>query len=359
MTSSQHTIRAHAAGAAPSGVPAAKGPARLAHLRLRWPHLTPRGLQRSLGVLWLTDGALQFQPFMLGQGFAHDIISPAGDGQPAVVAGPVHWAASLIAAHPVAWDVPFAVIQLLLGLGLLYPRTVKLALAASLPWALGVWYFGEGLGGLASGGASLLTGAPGAVLLYAVLTLAAWPRRGRPDAPPAGWLALAWAALWAGGAILQALPGNDSGAAVAGVISEGSDSAPHWLANADSSVAAWFSGHGAAVYALIAAEALIGLAALAPKGARPAAAIGVVLALAMWLVPQNFGQISTGQATDPNSAPLLALMGIALIASCSRSIRWPLRPGTRPLPDDHRARQEDPHSPVNPTLTRRTAAPGR
>ena len=103
----------------------------------------------------------------------------------------MHWAARVIAAHPVGWEVPFAIIQLLLGLGLLYPRTAKLALAASLPWALGVWYLGEGLGGIASGNASLLTGAPGAVLLYAVLALAAWPRRDRPDVPPARWLRFA------------------------------------------------------------------------------------------------------------------------------------------------------------------------
>ena len=53
-----------------------------------------------------------------------------------------------------------------LGLGLLVPRTAKVALVASLPWAVGVWYFGEGLSGLASGHTSLLTGAPGAVVLY-------------------------------------------------------------------------------------------------------------------------------------------------------------------------------------------------
>ena len=187
---------------------------RTARPRPRRAHLTRRGLQAALGLLWLADGALQLQPIMLSTRFARQIISPAGDGQPALVAGPVHWAARLIAAHPVTWDIPFAIIQLLLGLGLLYPRTAKLALAASLPWALGVWYLGEGLGGIASGSASLLTGAPGAVLLYAVLALAAWPRRDRPDVPPARWLTPAWA----GGAVLQALPANRSPAAVASAI---------------------------------------------------------------------------------------------------------------------------------------------
>ena len=288
---------------------------RAARLRPRRTRLTRRGLQAALGLLWLADGALQLQPVMLSKRFGQQIISPAGDAQPLFVAGPVHRAARVIVAHPVAWDIPFAMIQLLLGLGLLYPRTAKLALAASLPWALGVWYLGEGLGGIASGNASLLTGAPGAVLLYAVLALAAWPRRDRPDAPPARWLTLAWVALWAGGAVLQALPANRSPAAVASAIGAGGSTAPPWLASLDSSVAAWFSHHGPAVYGLIVVEALVGLAALIPKGARPAAVAGLAVALATWIIPQDFGQILTGQATDPNSAPLVALMAIALIAS--------------------------------------------
>jgi hypothetical protein len=56
-----------------------------------------------------------------------------------------------------------------LGVGLLVPRTARLALAASIAWALGVWYFGEGLSGLPSDHASLTTGAPGSALLLALL----------------------------------------------------------------------------------------------------------------------------------------------------------------------------------------------
>src|SRR3954463_10660853 len=109
---------------------------------------TRRHLQIALGLLWLLDGALQLQPFMLGTGFAREVIDPTAGGQPHVVAGPVEWGASIVAAHPVAWDVPFAAIQLLIGLGLLFPRTARPALAVSIPWALGVWFLGEGLSGL-------------------------------------------------------------------------------------------------------------------------------------------------------------------------------------------------------------------
>ena len=129
--------------------------------------MSRRHLQIALGLLWLLDGALQLQPFMLGIGFARQVIDPVAAEQPGFVAVPVHWAANLIVAHPIAWDLPFAAVQLLIGLGLLLPRTIKLALAGSILWSLGVWFFGEGLSGLASGHASLLTGAPSAARVQA------------------------------------------------------------------------------------------------------------------------------------------------------------------------------------------------
>jgi len=189
------------------------GELSLGRLALAVPQVrvTRRGLQVVLGLFWLLDGGLQFQPFMLRTSFARDVVAPTGSGQPQLVAGPVHWAANLIAAHPVAWDVPFASIQVLLGLGMLFPRTARLALVASLPWAAGVWLFGEGLSGLASGNTSLITGMPGSVVIYGVLALAAWPRRGRSDVPPARWLPLVWAAFWIGAAVLQVLPMNNTG----------------------------------------------------------------------------------------------------------------------------------------------------
>lgn len=98
--------------------------------------ITRRHLQVALGLLWLLDGVLQAQPFMFTRGFATQVIAAAGQGQPGFVAVPIDWVANVVAAHPVAWNVPFAAIQLLLGLGLLVPRTARLTLAASIAWAL-------------------------------------------------------------------------------------------------------------------------------------------------------------------------------------------------------------------------------
>jgi hypothetical protein len=239
--------------------------------------ITRRTLQVVLGLVWLLDGALQLQPFMLGTGFARQVIAPGGAGQPDFVALPVRWAAHMVAANPVAWDVPFALTQVLLGVGLLIPRTARLALAASIPWALGVWFFGEGLSGLAGGNASLRTGAPGAALLYAVLALAAWPRRDRSIEAPAPWLPLAWAVLWVGAAVLDA------------------------------------TSRGSAL--LVVAEALIGLAALHSRTRIVGVAAGFAAALAIWAVAQDFGQLTSGRATDPNTAPIIALMAVAVLGS--------------------------------------------
>lgn len=210
---------------------------------------------------------------------------------------------------------PFAETQLLLGVGLLAPRTARVALAASIAWALGVWYLGEGLSGLASGHASLITGAPGSALLYALLAAAAWPSRDGSREVPAPWLPLAWAVLWIGAAVYQALPGQNSGEAVASALTAGADGAPAWLASLENSAGAWAVQHGLLpVIVLAAAEALIGIGVLSRKTRVPAVTLGLAMTLDFWVLGQNLGGLYTGQATDPNAGPALALMAIALLA---------------------------------------------
>lgn len=292
--------------------------------------ITRRGLQLALGVAWLLDGALQLQPFMFGSGFAAGVLTPAGANQPGWVAAGVNWAAGLVAAHPAGWDVLFAGIQLALGVGLLVRPLARIGLAASIGWALAVWYFGEGLGGLASGHASLLTGAPGAVLLYAVLAGLAWPPRA-PDgppgwrgwlrqdgaAPPAAWTPVAWAVVWVGAAVLQALPGQHSPDGLADSLDTGMVS---WLVPLNHAVAGGIRQLGTpGVAALLAGFLLIGLAGLGRGRWRLAAGwAGLLVAAGIWVVGEGFGMLTSGQATDPNSGPLLGLLAIALLGTRSQ-----------------------------------------
>ena len=107
-----------------------------------------RRLQLALGALWLLDAILQYQPVMFTRAFSQ-MLAAAAQGNPAFVSRPILWDAHLVGQHPVALNTAFATIQLLLGLGIAWRPTVRLALGASIVWSAGVWWFGEGLGGRA------------------------------------------------------------------------------------------------------------------------------------------------------------------------------------------------------------------
>ena len=154
---------------------------------------TERGLQLALGLIWLADGVLQLQSFMFTRSFVTQIIAPNTVDQPRFVAWPITLAEHLIEPRVALFNASAATIQILIGLGLLYRPTVRMALLSSFAWALGVWWIGEGLGGLFTGAASPLTGAPGAALLYVFAGLILWPGNARPEArrPVRGTL-VAW-----------------------------------------------------------------------------------------------------------------------------------------------------------------------
>jgi cytochrome c biogenesis protein CcdA len=61
--------------------------------------------------------------------------------------------------------------------------------------------------------------------------------------------------------------------------------------------------------------AVIGAGVLWPATARPAVVLAVLAGLAIWVAGENFGMILMGNATDPNSGPLLVLLAAAY---------WPL-----------------------------------
>jgi hypothetical protein len=284
-----------------------------------------RKLQLALAALWLLDGVLQFQPFMFGRGFPQTLAASA-PGNPALLASPISWSAALIAHHLVALNAVFATVQVALGLGIALRPTLRIALAASIAWSLSVWWLGEGFGGLLAGTATPLTGAPGAVLLYALLAVLLWPTDRPPAArapaacPPAAPYVAAravgprlarasWLALWTGLAVLAVLPASRAPAATIAAMSPGQ---PAWLAWIDTHAATALLHHGPqAAIVLAAAFALVALAPFLPaRAARALIALALVLSAVLWLA-QGLGGILTGSATDPNTAPLLALLALA------------------------------------------------
>ena len=155
------------------------------------------------------------------------MLADASAGNPAVIASPINWSATLIGHHLVALNAIFATIQLALGLGIAWRPTVKLALGASVAWSLGVWWFGEGLGGILAGSASPVNGAPGAVILYALLAVLLWPADRDPAAPFVAGRAVGrgvarglWLVLWASLAFFALLPASRAPRAISGMISD-------------------------------------------------------------------------------------------------------------------------------------------
>jgi len=291
--------------------------------------LDRRGVRVALALLWFLDGALQLQPAMFTRSFADQVVAPAATGQPSWVAWLVLHSAHLVASHPFASDLGFALVQLLLGLLLLVPRTARAALVASVVWATGVWVVGEGLGGIAGGTASILTGAPGAALLYGVLALAAWPLGGATGGlgrgePAGAWFPRIWAALWVALGLSTLLPANGSSSKLAGQLTQVAGTVPAWLGRVDDAVASVVRSSGPVGFALLVAVPLaVGLCGLGQGRIRRVAAWGgVVVALATWVVGESFGQLGSGSATDPNTGPLLVVAALALLGT----VRGPDRP---------------------------------
>jgi hypothetical protein len=279
-----------------------------------------RVLQLILAATWLLDGLLQYQSFMYTSAFGQ-MLADSAAGNPGPVARPIGWNAALVEHHLVLLNTVFATIQLLLGLGIAYRPTVRVALAASIAWSLGVWWFGEGLGGVLSGDTSPVTGAPGAVILYALLAVLLWPAD-RPGGPATFTAAravgapaarLLWLVLWGSLAYFALTPANRAPLALADAMESMASGEPGWVTGLEAHAAAALAGQGLTA-SIVLAAALVVIAAgvfLPPPLARGALILALVVAALIWVFGEALGQILAGGGTDPNSAPLLALLALA------------------------------------------------
>jgi len=290
--------------------------------------VSPHTIQAALGALWLFDGVLQLQPKMFGPAFVSQVVAPSAEGQPRVVAWPITVVAHLLSAHPAAWNWVFASLQLLIGAGLLHRDTVRPALVLSFVWSAGVWVVGEGCGMLLTASASPFTGAPGAVLLYAVIGVLVWPPRPAPETAAPGTPAVraadlgplgargahvAWCVLWVGMAGLWLLPANRTAGSFSQALTGAAASSPQWLAHLQHDAARTFSGDGLAVAAAVAvASVVIGVGPLLARRGTVFLVAGVALALDFWVLGQSLGGIVTGVATDVNTGPLIVVLALAL-----------------------------------------------
>lgn len=303
-----------------------------------------RWVQIALGIIWLLDAALQYQPYMFTRAFPTRIIEPAGAGSPGFVSHPVTFAGQLMLHNEIVFNALFATVQLAIALGLLWRPTVRAALTGSIIWALMVWWLGEGLGGILTSTESPISGAPGGAVLYVLAAVLAWPSR--PSAAdsasvasssPLGgrWARLAWLVLWGSGAYFLLLAGNRAGGALRATVVGGADGEPGWIASAERSAGALIGSHSIAVtIGLAVLFAVIALGIFIPAMARPALVLAVITAAAIWFLGQSLGGIATGTATDPNTGPLLILIAAAywpLARMRRRSPEQPAVPAPEPV----------------------------
>ncbi|HUB05112.1 MAG TPA: hypothetical protein VMA76_08575 [Solirubrobacteraceae bacterium] len=281
--------------------------------RAYWAPDTVRAVQTLLGLIWLLDGALQFQSFMYGNGFVQ-MLKAGAAGQPYWISSSVTFAANALHSHQVLLNTGSALVQVGIGLGLLYRPTVKPALAASFAWALVVWWSGEAFGQLFASTANALTGAPGAVVIYAVVGLVVWPGRRSGGLLGVRGARLAWAALWVLMGALWLLAANSTADATTTLI-HAAPSGVAWLTTVQHWAASAATGGGLPIALVLAAASVaIGVAVARNWHARAFLTAAIALNLVYWVVGQGLGGLFQGGATDPNSGPLFVLLAWAMYA---------------------------------------------
>ena len=272
-------------------------------------------LRVGFGVLWILDGILQAQPKMPG-GLAAQVIEPTAAASPGWVQHLVNWGGASWSFHPIQAGAASVWIQVGIGAWLLVAargRWSRLAGLASVGWGLVVWVFGESFGGIFAPGLSWLTGAPGAVLIYAVAgALIALPEDAWRS-PRVGRLLLGGTGVFfIGMAVLQAWPGrgfwpgtrHGQPGTLAGMVQQmATTSQPHFLSSLLASFGSFAASNGFAVnLAVVIVLAAIGAVFLTgnPRLVRYAVWFGVAFCLADWVLVEDLGFLG-GLGTDPNS----------------------------------------------------------
>jgi hypothetical protein len=292
-------------------------------------HVNRRTLQVALGLVWIIDGLLKFQPHLFKPAFVSDVIRPMAIGQPTLIGSAITHMANFLSHEATAWVAVFGLIEIGIGVGLLFRRSLKPALVASFIWGAGLYLFGEGFGMVLTGHTSPLTGAPGAVCFYVLLGVLVWPKaEARSDRQLVGadssaagrgvfggtGSLLVWAAIWVVEAIIWMLPFNRTGNTISTQMAATADGEPGWYAHFLTSFGHAFTGAGVWVAVILAtASIVIALGPLVSNRPQLFIGLGMGLALVYWVTGQGLGELLTGGGTDPNNGPIIALIGLSVL----------------------------------------------
>ncbi len=289
--------------------------------------LSKQLLRRILGVLWLIDGLLQLQPQMFTMNMVNGVMAPTAQNQPAPVAASLNWIIAVTTHNLILVNLLIAVVQVVLGILLLTGFWVRGTVIASVVWALIVWYGGEGMSMLLTGQAGILTGAPGAVLLYPFLGLLIYPKASSSQSSSAEtdknfllsqkhfhWVL---AGFWVFAALLQLQPywwqSGQISQLISGMVGLGGfngilvDPIFKGLSALTANIEVPLN-----ILLIVVFLALgVGLAVVKEDRLRPFLIASLVISFLIWWGTQGFGMIFTGLATDFNSGLLLIVMDLA------------------------------------------------
>lgn len=277
-----------------------------------------RLLRVGLGALWVLDGILQSRPSLFSDFVAY-VIRPNWSGQPRWLTPLGSAAGALWQLHPRIADASASAIELLLGIGIILGgerRVAQACLYASAVCAGVIWISGEAVGEMLRGGASWISGAPGAALIYAgiALFLARTPST-RWDVRAKAHLGAAIGVFFLLGAAVQGLPweGFWSGRVLAGVFASGAMHLEPSVARrpVQALVAAVTAHPRLANAASVATLASLGLGLLRGRNPRFWLGLAGVWLAFTWWAGMGLGILAPG-ATDPNTAvPVAILVGSA------------------------------------------------
>jgi len=266
---------------------------------------------KSLGWIWVIDGLLQLQPSQFSSNFAVTI-EMNSMAQPPLVAHLELLVGHFVDSHPAPWTVLIGAVQVLLGAGMLVSRSCRVALAASIAWALAVWAIGEGFGSVATGFALAQTGAPGAALVYALIAGVLLAKRSQNGAVRLRvMLRGVWTMLWLAAAALQLGSPISRSLVLRANFDEAAAGEPGILASLDHHLAGFASSHATGVTAVMVVIDVC-LALLPWRSARRSALWASLGVLALgWVVGENLGGLLTWSANDVGVAPIFALIAFA------------------------------------------------
>ena len=310
-----------------------------------------RRLFVALASLWIIDGLLQLQPAMYSRslnGFLANVLQYNTMGRPNPLTDLIRFLVTFTYgthSHQIVFNTVAALVQIAIGVAILFRKTERFGLLVSAFWALVPWVVGEAMGQMLFPQASMaFTGTPGAALIYLFLSIILLkdhsfypgldsdagqfrkksarveePSRSRvgcvSDLGVAGsrTALAAWAVVWVGSALFELELSNWSPNAISAQLKGIAAGEPSWISGMDRLLSHLTVGRGTTIALLMAVvQAWVGVAVPRPRLRRVALGVGIAVSLIYWVAGQNFGQLLTGNATDPNLGPAMIIFALAL-----------------------------------------------